>query len=374
MTFGFLSVILVVMDLYQKISILGPSAQYDTCGPKDFGKTTDIPGVYHAKVGGSHICRLFKVLQSNACTNNCNYCAFRRDRDCNRVIATPDEMARAFDSAYSRRLVDGLFLSSGVINNASTTMTKMLDTAHILRAKYKYTGYLHLKLMPGSPENTVEEAMKVANRISVNIEAPTASSLAQLSPEKNLKEDLLKTLALVLKYRRKAKAIGSRRVPSLTTQFVIGAGNETDGELVEATNVLYEKFGLTRVFYSAFRPVPKTPLAEKPAESLVREHRLYQVDFLMRFYKFSPREIPLDKRGFLSETEDPKMLWAKNNPEFFPINMNTAGYYQLLRVPGIGPTSARKILDLRKESRINSFDRFAGLRVQVKKMSEFVTV
>jgi len=185
------------MNLYEKISILGPSAQYDTCGPKDFGKTTNIPGVYHAKVAGNQICRLFKVLQTNSCQNSCKYCAFQCNRACKRTTATPDEMAKAFDSAYSRRLVDGLFLSSGIIGTADSTMGKVLDTATILRKKYRYRGYLHLKVMPGSSQSSIEQATKLANRLSINIEAPTEDSLAHLSPDKNLKKGFFYTLSLI---------------------------------------------------------------------------------------------------------------------------------------------------------------------------------
>ena len=359
------------MDLYQKISVLGPSAQYDTCGPKDFGKTTNIPGVYHAKVGGNQICRLFKVLQTNYCRNNCRYCAFRRDRSCNRTNASSEEMAKAFNSAYSRRLVDGLFLSSGIINNPETTMTRMLDTAHILRRKYRYSGYLHLKIMPGASSSCIAESMKLANRISLNIESPTESDLTTLSPDKNLRKGFFYTLSLIKKELNKLRMF-RKKVPSLTTQFVVGAGKERDEDIIKSTHFLYKNFGLKRVFYSAFRPVPNTPLAEKPAASLIREHRLYQADFLMRFYRFTPWEIPLDKNGFLSEVADPKMLWAKNNPQFFPINLNKADYWQLLKIPGIGPVSAKKILKIRKESRIKSISQFNGFRLQAKKFSSFV--
>jgi predicted DNA-binding helix-hairpin-helix protein len=358
------------MDLYQKISILGPSAQYDTCGPQDFGQTTNIPGVYHAKVGGSHICRLFKVLQSNFCTNNCRYCAFRRDRNVERVTASPDEMAGAFDSAYSRRLVEGLFLSSGVAGSPETTMTRMIDTAQILRQKYQYHGYLHLKIMPGTSASCIRETMKLANRISLNIESPTEEGLSTLAPEKDLKKGFFYTLSLIKSEMAKFRWAG-RKVPSLTTQFVVGAGEETDKDLIQKTHFLYKGFGLRRVFYSAFRPVPGTPLENQPAVSLTREHRLYQADFLLRFYRFLPHEIPLDEGGFLSEVSDPKTLWARQHPELFPVNLNTAGYWQLLKVPGLGPVSAKKILKIRKGGRLWDFSQLKDSRLQIKKISNF---
>lgn len=345
------------MDLYQKISILGPGAQYDTCGPRDFGQTTNIPGVYHAKVG-SATCRLFKVLQSNYCQNNCLYCAFRRDRPCQRTQTSPDEMAQAFISAHRRRLVDGLFLSSGIINNPQTTMTKMLDTITLLRQKYCYYGYIHLKIMPGSSGNTIREAAKLSNRLSLNIESPTEIGLSQLSPDKNLKNGFFDTLFEIKKQIRQLQFYGLK-TPSLTTQFVVGANADSDLDLIKATHLLYSGFGLKRIFFSAFRPIPQTPLANLPASSLTRQHRLYQSDFLMRFYHFSPSDLPLDQNGNLFESTDPKTLWAGLHPETFPINLNFANYYQLLKVPGLGPTTAAKIIKNRRLSPINPSNLFS---------------
>lgn len=358
------------MSLYEKIAILGPSAQYDTCGPKDFGKTTNIPGVYHAKVGGNQICRLFKVLQTNSCRNNCSYCAFRQNRDCQRTSASSEEMAKAFDSAYSRRLVDGLFLSSGIIKDPDYTMTKMIDTATLLRKRYRYSGYLHLKVMPNTSADVVREAIRLSNRISLNIESPTENDLASLSENKDLRKGFFYTLSVIKKELNKRRFAGWK-IPSLTTQFVVGAGEETDKDIIQKTHLLYKSFSLKRVFYSAFRPVENTPLADKPAASKTREHRLYQADFLMRFYRFSPWDIPLDRQGFLSEMNDPKTLWAEKNPNYFPVNLNQASYWQLLKVPGIGPTSAKKILELRKGAKIRSLSDLAGQRFQIDKLSRF---
>jgi predicted DNA-binding helix-hairpin-helix protein len=361
------------VDLFNKISILGPEAKYDTCGPKDFGDTTSIPGVYHAKVAGGHVCRLFKVLQTNACKNNCNYCALRKDRDCNRTLATPDEMASAFNNVYSRHLVDGLFLSSGITNNPTVTMSRMLDTVHIVRKRYRYKGYVHLKIMPGSPDDCIQESLKVANRVSINLEAPTQENLSVLSPDKDLKTDLFGTLFKVRRQINKLKRF-RKRVPSVTTQFVVGAGKESDKDLVSVTDLLYKQFGLGRVFYSAFRPIVDTPLENLPAESITRAHRLYQTDFLMRFYRFNPGDISFDALGYLNQEEDPKMVWAKRHPEAFPVNLNEATYWGLLKVPGIGPESAKKLLAMRRGTRIGSLDTLKGMRLQLTKMKAFVCV
>lgn len=351
------------MNLYQKISILGPDAQYDTCGPRDFGLTTNIPGVYHAKVNG-HTCRLFKVLQTNSCKNNCRYCAFRSGRDCPRTVATPNEMADAFISAHRRRLVEGLFLSSGISGSANSTMTRMLETVDILRQKMKYRGYIHLKIMPGSSSSVIRQAVTTCNRLSLNIESPTDAGLAILSPDKNLKTGFFQTLFDIQKQIRQIKNYGLK-TPSLTTQFVVGASPEPDVDFIKMTHLLYQNFRFKRVFFSAFRPVSQTPLENLPPASLTRQYRLYQSDFLMRFYRFSPSDLPLDSTGNLSEVSDPKTLWAQNHPHFFPVKINTASYWDLLKVPGLGPASAKKITQLRRQTRLH-FLHLSSLRLQSK--------
>jgi predicted DNA-binding helix-hairpin-helix protein len=303
--------------------------------------------------------------------NNCYYCAFRRDRDTQRTETTPDEMAAAFSSAYQRRLVEGFFLSSGIDSHPDTTMTKLLDTAHIIREKYDYKGYIHLKLMPGVSRSTITESFKVANRISLNIESPTEQDLTRLTPNKTLKNGFFATLKT---NKDEMDSIKNQqcKVPSLTTQFVVGAGEEKDKDYIRVTNLMYKRYNMKRVFYSAFRPVPRTPLENKPEETITREHRLYQTDFLMRFYKFNPQDIPLDPFGNLSQTIDPKMMWARKHPEYYPININTAGYYRLLKIPGVGPVSAKKIIEYRNWSRIITLSQLKGCRMQVDKMKEFV--
>lgn len=365
------------MGVFDKIAILGPSAQYDTCGPKDFGNTTKIPGVYYAKTANGGVCRLFKVLQSNSCQNNCNYCAYRRDRACARTTATPDEMASAFMQVHSQRLVDGLFLSSGIVKTPIYAMTRMLDTVNILRKKLNYRGYIHFKIMPGADDASIEEALKLSNRISLNIEAPTEESLAIVSPDKHIKRgnpnSFFDTLARIRIQVNKLKHV-ERRVPSLTTQFIVGAGEETDRDIIKMAGYLYKNYGLYRTFFSAFRPVTDTPLEDKPQTQLEREHRLYQTDFLMRFYKYSPSEIPFENGGFLNGCIDPKSMWANQNKWFFPVNLNSANYFKLLRIPGIGPQAAKKIMNIRKYSPITDINQLRNMRIQLTKAQDWLTL
>lgn len=214
----------------------------------------------------------------------------------------------------------------------------------------------------------------MANRVSINIESPTDENLLEISPDKNLKSDFYLTMTKLQSEITKLKMKGEKRLPSVTTQFVVGAGSEKDKDIIKTTDFLYKNFGLKRVFYSAFRPVENTPLENKPAESLTREYRLYQADFLMRFYHFSPNEIPLDDQGFLPEARDPKLLWAESHLELFPININKAPYWDLLKIPGVGPETAKRIIRLRKTNPIKYLSDLVGQRIQMDKMINYVSV
>ena len=309
------------------------------------------------------MCKLFKVLQSNVCQNNCKYCAYRKDRDTQRVTTTPDEMASAFNTVWSSRKVDGLFLSSGIVKDPTYSMAQLIDTATILRNKYKYGGYIHLKIMPGTEESAIEEAIKLSNRISLNVESPTTDSLAIVAPDKSWDRDFKTTLDKIDKVFKQRRYIGLRN-PSLTTQLVVGAGGEKDREIIDVVGNLYNAYNFKRIFYSAFRPVEKTPLENHQATSLVREHRLYQADFLINQYGFEANEIPTNMFGLLDEEIDPKRMWADLHPEVFPININTASYQQLIRIPGLGPVSAKKIIQFRKVRKIR--DKFDMIRTRIQ--------
>jgi len=346
------------MDTYEKVKVLGRSAQYDLCGEgcgTEANRVRDELGhwIYPAVMPDGRRVKLLKVLQSNACTNDCYYCASRAGRDCPRLSFSPDELARAFDEMQHRQLVEGLFLSSAIRTGPEQAMDRMLATAELIRVKYQFRGYIHLKIMPGVTPAHVEQAVQLASRLSVNLEAPTSERLARIAPGKVL-EELVQPLHWVHRLRLESEG---RLVPAgQTTQFVVGAADESDGELLQTVAQLYRGLDLQRVYFSAFQPVPGTPLAEHPATPLWREHRLYQSDFLLRQYGFTFQELVFDKEGNLPRRADPKRMWAMAHPEFFPIEVNRAPREQLLRVPGIGPRSAGRILRWQRESEFRTLD------------------
>ncbi len=347
------------MDLWQKVDVLGQAATWDTergCSPGG-GR---VPGgidqwIYPAVRPDGKRIRMLKVLQSNVCENNCAYCAFRRDRDVRRTAFQPDELARLFaDLARSGR-VEGLFLSSGVCGNAVAATERMLATADLVRHRYQFGGYLHLKILPGTDLASIEESIRLASRVSTNLEAPNQSRVGLLSPDKRY-DDLLAYLTVADRVRREFP-----RWVSLTTQFVVGAAGESDAELLQTSASLYRDLGLARAYYSAFQPISDTPLEDHPPTPLVREHRLYQADFLLHDYGFQVDELCFDGTGNLPVYADPKTLWAHQHPERFPVELNTASVRDLMRVPGIGRKSAERILTRRRQGRLGELVH-AGLK------------
>lgn len=312
---------------------------------------------------------LLKILQTNACENDCYYCATRRGRDIRRTTFQPEELAQTFDEMYRARLVEGIFLSSGVAGGGTRTMEHMLATAELLRNRYRFRGYLHLKLMPGSEPAALERALELADRVSVNLEAPSSERLAQLSPSKRFSEELVAPLQSA---RRLMDANPLWRRKSMTTQFVVGAADEADCEILGTTARLYDSLHLARVYYSAFQPVPDTPLDGKPPTPLIREHRLYQADFLLRQYGYDFEDLPFDRQGNLPTQSDPKALWADRHPEFFPIELNQASREELLHIPGIGPRSADRILQLRRATKLRSIEQLSGTGADSRRAAPFV--
>ncbi len=361
------------MEIEDKLETLSAAARFDVCGYSGSPPAEQSPlrFIYRAVLPGGGCVSLFKVLLTNVCTNDCAYCANRVGRDCPRATFQPEELARIFIQLYERRLVQGLFLSSGIAGNASRTMEKMITTVEILRQRYGFKGYIHLKILPGASFDCVEAGCRLASRVSVNIEAPTAHHLARLSSKKNIYQGIIEPMRWV----KKIIASNEMLVPAgQTTQFVVGAADETDRHLLETTEALYRELGLRRVYFSAFKPVSGTPLEDHLPTSPTREHRLYQTDRLLRSYGFSLQEVELalNDEGNLSLKRDPKIVIAQKQPWLFPVDVNKASYEELLRVPGIGPVSARRIVDARREHRINSMGQLRKMRVVVRRAAPYI--
>ncbi len=345
------------MDSAEKIQILGEAAQYDLCAatgrPMPDGQ--DITHyIAHVERGDGRRMPVLKVLQTNACAKDCYYCPFRAGRRFRREAFGPEELANLVAQMYRARMIQGLFLSSGVVGKDDHSMAQMIATAEILRHKHDFRGYIHLKIMPGASDAAIEAALRLANRVSVNLEAPNPQRLARLTSTKDLTQDLEAPLRRV-----KELLEGTGQRVSRTTQFVVGAAGESDREILTTVQRLYRELGLARVYYSAFRPVPDTPLDGLPPENPRRQERLYQADALIRHYGFAVDELPLDDSGSLPLDADPKVAWAQCHPERFPVEVNTAPREALLRVPGIGPVAAERIVRWRRQA---SFRELGELR------------
>jgi len=353
------------VDTLERLRLLADASRYDlscACGTK---RATDHrqrgPGglwLYPASVprGGTEV--MLKTLLSNACANDCRYCPLRSDRDTPRCTLAPEEVAAAFMDYVRARRVFGLFLTSGVIRDADTTMDRMLAVAQILRRRHAYRGYLHLKVIPGASDAAIEQAVDVANAVSLNVEVPTRGAFRPLSSKKDYDRDIVRPMRLI----SRLTARGSRRARvKHTTQFIVGASDETDADIVQATFGLYRRLGLSRVYFSAYQrglgdgSLPGERAGAAAAEDLLtREHRLYQADFLIRKYRWDADDILFEADGSLPLGTDPKQRWAERHPEFYPVRARSAAREALLRVPGIGPITAGRILRTRREGILRS--------------------
>jgi predicted DNA-binding helix-hairpin-helix protein len=359
--------IILEPDIQQKLAILGEEAADEVNDvPAAGGGQSSVKHatglIYNAKQSGGGTSRLFKVLQTNACRYACKYCftscAIRRKR----TTFKPDELATTFVSLREQRRVDGLFLSSGIVPDANTTMEKMLATVERLRLKDGYTGYIHLKLIPGASFEYVERAVELADRVSLNLEAPNQARLSDLAPDKEFASSMWGRLAWAAELMRRARQEGRRAAKTLTTQFVVGAVGESDRELLETVQRAHRELGLWRAYFSAFHPIDKSPLAEQPAEDPTRALRLYQSDFMIRDYGFTFAELPFDEQGLLPRDKTPKQAWAERHLHE-PIELNRAPRQMLLRIPGIGPKTADRIIAARRESRLRDLAQLRALGV-----------
>jgi len=317
---------------------------------------------------------ILKTVLTSVCEKNCNYCAFRAGRDFRRHTFRPDEMAQAFVELYRGGAVKGIFLSSGIAGGAIHTQDRLLDTADILRNKLGFQGYMHLKIMPGAERDQVERAMQLADRVSVNLEAPSTERLARLAPQKVFIEELLLPLRWVEEIRKSqpSQKGWKGRWPSTTTQFVAGGSGENDLELLSTTFYLTRKLRLARVYYSGFRPVTGTPLENQPAINPLRQNRLYQASFLIRDYAFDLEDMPFNGAGELPLEVDPKLAWARTHLSEAPLEINQADLHELLRIPGIGPQGAHAILSARRNNKIRSLSDLKSLGIRASQAAPFI--
>jgi putative DNA modification/repair radical SAM protein len=323
-------------------------------------------GVYYAQAGGGRCMPLLRVLMTNVCENNCRYCSINCHRPVRRAAFAPEELARTFMDMLRSRLVRGLFLSSGVAGGPAKAAERMLTAVEILRQRGGFGGYIHLKIMPGQPADYIERAVTLADRVSVNLEAATPEHLGRIAPRKSF-DLLVPPMAEVQRLQQRyPKLLRAGQI----TQLVVGAAGESDQRIMQTADELYDRYSLRRVYYSGYSPVCGEVLA--PPAPPLRQHRLYQADWLLRFYGFAFPELPFQEDGSLPVEADPKAAWALLHPERFPVEVNRATYDELLRVPGIGPISAKRILALRAEQAFRELRDLSRLGVAVKRARQFV--
>ena len=379
------------MELKRKLAILADAAKYDaSCassgttkrnsrGSKGIGSSTGT-GICHSYTPDGRCVSLLKILLTNYCIYDCLYCINRISSDVPRARFTIDEVVRLTLDFYRRNYIEGLFLSSGIIRNPDYTMEQVVAVARTLRVDHEFRGYIHLKTIPEASPTLIQEAGRWADRISINIELPTVASLAQLAPEKNI----TRTRAAMASIKdrideAKAARSESRKAPAFapagqSTQMIVGATDTSDATILAQASSLYSEHKLRRVYYSAYSPIPdassKLPAIAPP---LVREHRLYQADWLVRFYGFDARELTTNETQNLDLSVDPKLAWALRNRQIFPVDLNKAARSLLLRIPGIGTKSVDRILKVRRWHKIRMAD-LPRLHLRMEKVLPFVIV
>jgi predicted DNA-binding helix-hairpin-helix protein len=346
-------------DTMTKLALMGDAAAYEPVGDQPQQERRRVPYQSHSleecitnvstPVGKR---KILKTMVTTACERNCYYCPFRAGRSkMKRLTFTPDELASGLDTLQQAGKAEGMFLSSGIIKGSVTTQDKIIDTAEIVRNRYHYQGYLHLKVMPGIEYDQLYRLMQLADRVSVNLEGPTQERLNALAPKKDFQSELLAMLQLTEKIRR---AHPYEKLASTVTQFVVGAVGDTDQELLSLSSRLYRQYGLTRAYYSGFSPVIQTPFENLPATDPLREHRLYQASFLLRDYGWKVEDLPFLPDGNMELALDPKRAWAEQHLRESPIEIMTASRQQLLRIPGIGPLGADAILKARGKGKLTT--------------------
>jgi predicted DNA-binding helix-hairpin-helix protein len=354
------------MDTVEKLKILSEDSQYDlacACGTRDDDRRRrgqDGKWLYPVALPQGGYSVLLKTLLSNACANDCKYCPLRSNTNVQRCTLKPEEVARVFMEYHRRKKVFGLFLSSAVINSPDYTMERINGVARLLRYTYKFRGYIHLKIIPGASDAAIEDSFSLASAVSLNIETPGERHFEKLSHKKDYLHDIIRPLKLMGSLTERG---GRFSRVKCTTQFIVGASDEKDSEIIRHTFGLYQRLKFKRVYFSAYQKglgEPGIPgerqLPSNPETLFVREHRLYQADFLIRRYGFRQDDILLDPGGNLRLDRDPKQVWADNNPGYYPVRINTASKEALLKVPGLGPDTVKRIVKVRREGRIRRLE------------------
>ena len=379
------------MDLLEKLTVLTDAAKYDAActssgvrrgfQPGKIGNTTSsIAGCCHSFSADGRCITLLKVLMTNSCVYDCRYCVNRRSNDTRRAAFTPKELAELTIQFYRRNYIEGLFLSSGVLRSPDYTTEQMIEALRILREDYGFNGYIHAKAIPGTSPELVYRLGLLADRLSVNIELPSEQGLRSLAPDKS-RSAILRPMGLIRDQARQSKSelAKYKHAPAFapagqSTQLIVGATQDTDRHILHLTESLYAKYRLKRAFYSAYVPIVESSLLPsldtKPP--LLREHRLYQADWLLRFYGFRAEELLDEQHPDFNPRIDPKCFWAICHPEQFPVEIMRAEYETLLRVPGIGPVSARRIVSARRVSHLR-YEDLSRLGVVLKRAQFFIT-
>jgi predicted DNA-binding helix-hairpin-helix protein len=354
------------MDTIEKLKVLSEDSQYDlacACGTRDGDRRKrgqDGKWLYPVSLPQGGYSVLLKTLLSNACANDCKYCPLRSGTNVRRCTLKPEEVANVFMEYQRRKKVFGLFLSSAVINSPDYTMERINGVARLLRYTHHFKGYIHLKIIPGASDAAIEDACSLASAVSLNIETPGKRHFEVLSRRKDYMNDIIRPLKLMGTLTGRGGRFSKIKC---TTQFIVGASDENDSEIIRDTFGLYQRLNFKRVYFSAYQKglgEPDIPgerqFSSDPETLFMREHRLYQVDFLIRKYGFGQDDILLDHAGNLRLDKDPKQVWADNNPGYFPVRINTADREALLKVPGLGPDTVKKIIRVRREGRIRRLE------------------
>ncbi|MEG1657741.1 MAG: putative DNA modification/repair radical SAM protein [Oscillibacter sp.] len=379
------------MDVLEKLTILSDAAKYDAACTSSGGKrgfkrgyigntSADMAGCCHSFSADGRCISLLKVLMTNCCVFDCQYCINRRSNDTKRTAFTPEELAELTIGFYRRNYIEGLFLSSGVLRSPDYTTELMIRTLRILREQYRFNGYIHAKAIPGAAPELVEQLGLLADRLSINIELPSEAGLKLLAPDKT-KQAILSPMRQIQTRAaaNKEELVKYRHAPQFapagqSTQLIVGATQDSDLRILRLTQGLYDRYQLKRVFYSAYVPVVENALlpAKDVKPPLLREHRLYQADWLLRFYGFRAEELLDEGTPNFNPLVDPKCSWALAHLDFFPVEVNTADYETLLRIPGVGVTSAKRILVSRRNGGLHS-EHLRRLGVVMKRAQYFLT-